>query len=402
MNTKPLEGIKVVELSTYMAAPICGKLLAEWGADVIKIDPINGDPQRLYGSVHQMSVTDDENAVWQFINANKKGMAIDIKTPQGMEIIHRLLVKADIFITNTKSQALEKIKLSYDDLKDIYPKLIYGRISGYGDKGKRANDPGFDGITFWAETGFQIDIGAPGYPTWSPGTIGDYFTGTQLFAGMLLGILKRGKTGKGDYISTSLLGTALNGMVIPILCASYYGYKYPKARGDQMPLAAIYQCKDGESIMLAVLDYPRLFPVMCKEFGLEELINDERFSTREQMNKNRPALISILEETFIKEDSCYWMDIFKRQGIPATIMGRFKDQANNEQGLAAGYLNEFLFPSGRKMNLPGNQIQSAELGLNMMNPAPLFGENTKEILAGLGYSTEQINSLKDNKIVKFM
>lgn len=398
-KTDFLNGLKVVEFATYMAAPISGKWFAEYGAEVIKVDSINGDPLRNYGSIQGMSVTDEENVVWQFTNAGKKGIALNVKSEEGMAVLHKLLAEADVFVTNFRPKVLERLGLTYADLCEKYPRLIYANVSGYGDKGPWKDDPGFDGVSFFARSGFMVDMGTPGQPTYSPGTQGDVMVGTILFGGIMMALLNREKTGKGDEIGISLFGTALNAMTLSIMCASYYGYVYPKAKGDMYPLSYVYTCKDGVSLMPAIVDYVNGFPKFCKAINREEWIDNPRWANRSEMVKHKLEFIELIEEAMLEKDSEEWLKIFNEYGLVVTKMGRFKDMAENEHGLAAGYLVPYDF-GGRVMNVPGNMLQYRSRGLQQMKPAPLEAEHTAPVLESLGYSEEEIAKLAEAGVVK--
>ncbi|MDR0434405.1 MAG: CoA transferase [Gracilibacteraceae bacterium] len=395
--SKRLEGIKVVELSTFLASASCGKLLAQWGADVIKIDPIYDDPYRVFGRTFLMPVTDDENICWQWAHANKKTIAVDPKLPEGREIILKLLADADIMITNFKLETLKKLKLTYDDLKDEFPRLIYGLVTGYGTKGPWKNDPGFDGIAFFARPGWQRGYGSEDLVMLPPGTVGDNITGSNLFMGLLLSLLNRQKTGKGEQVDVSLFGVSMYYTALHMVSASYYGYKLPKSKEERLPLASPYKCKDGNFVLINMISFERGWPAFCKEFGIEKYIEDPRFQTISTVRQNISDMHALFEDLFGQYDSGEMIERCLRANCPATLLGNFKDMSENVHAKEAGYLTPFTFPSGRTINLPMDYIQFTEEEPFEMKPAPLFGEHTREILTGLGYTAAQIDELIEKK-----
>jgi crotonobetainyl-CoA:carnitine CoA-transferase CaiB-like acyl-CoA transferase len=398
MSTR-LEGIKVVELSTYMAAAVTGKLLAQFGADVIKIDPVYDDPFRTFGKTLQQSVADDENACWQWSHANKRAIALDQKTPEGRKILFDLLKDADVFITNYKADSLARSRLTYDDLKDEFPHLIYGWLTGYGLEGPWKDEPGFDGIAYFARPGFQLCFGDENTPILSPGTVGDTITGTNLFTGILLSLLNRSKSNVGEMVDVSLYGTSLFNSALHIISGSYYGFKYPKGRYERLAVTSPYKCSDGKSVLINLVSIDRGWKPFCREMGLEEYADDPRFESMLTIRANGLDIHHLLEDTFVKYSSDEVIERCLRANCPATVMGHYKDKAEDPQGLAAGYLTPYTFPSGKTMNFALNAIHFTNEELFEMGSAPTFGEHSREILESLGYSSEQIQELIDKQIV---
>ena len=208
---KPLEGITVVELSTYIAAPSCGRILATQGARVIKVESPSGDVERKFGPTLFCPANDEENPIYDTLNGGKDHLMLDLKKPEDMERFHKLLAKADVFVTNNRLQALKKMRLDYDSLKERYPKLVYAILLGYGEKGPKVNLPGFDAIAMFATGGLIQDmmVDAPGsYPVYLPMGFGDLVCGTALAGAIGTALYGRTQSGKGDYVSISLYGAA--------------------------------------------------------------------------------------------------------------------------------------------------------------------------------------------------
>lgn len=399
---RPLNGYRVVELSTYVAAPSCSRLLADWGADVIKVESTAGDAFRYFGPTMSVPADDEENPLWDVLNSNKRGMGVDLKTPEGRDVLDRLLGKADVFVTNTRPEALEKLGLGYEAVKQRHAGLIYALVTGFGEKGPDVGLPGFDVVAYWARSGFMADLVKPDeYPMYAPAGFGDMTVGSTLFGGICAALLQRAKTGKGEKISISLYGAAVwfSGIVITTT-QERYGNKYPKTRLEGNPLAIPYRCRDGEWIMLSILEIDRYWPVFCKALGREELPADERFKGRRGILDHRSELIPILEETFAARDREEWVSILTEADIVHARLQHFRDILRDEQAWANGSLYEATFANGEKAILPGTPLQFSEAGPAPRQRGPLLGEHTSEILGELGYSPEQIERLGARQIVK--
>ena len=229
---KPLEGITVVELSTYIAAPSCGRILATQGARVIKVESPAGDVERKFGPTLFCPANDEENPIYDTLNGGKDHLMLDLKKPEDMERFHKLLAKADVFVTNNRLQALKKMRLDYDSLKEHYPKLVYAILLGYGEKGPKVNLPGFDAIAMFATGGLIQDmmVDAPGsYPVYLPMGFGDLVCGTALAGAIGTALYGRTQSGKGDYVSISLYGAAM-WMFSVMSTGTQFGYKWPRGR----------------------------------------------------------------------------------------------------------------------------------------------------------------------------
>ena len=227
---KPLEGIKVVELSTMLAGPMTARLLAEWGADVIKVESMNGDPWRKQYGTSLSPYTEHANPNFDMQNINKRFVAFNMRTPEGKEAMMKLLATADVFLTNYRVQALEQMGLTYDQLKDQFPKLVHASVLGYGSEGAEKNRPGYDYTAFCARTGFLRDFApAGGPPIMTVAGVGDHSVAISLAGGIAAALFKRTKTGVGDKVDVSLLqmgtyiftGGILNG---------FNGREYPRDR----------------------------------------------------------------------------------------------------------------------------------------------------------------------------
>ena len=400
-NKALLSGIRVVELTSYVAAPSCSRLLADWGADVIKVEPLSGDVWHSWGPVMFTPADDEENPLWDLVNANKRGIALNIKRPEGQQILHDLLKKADVFLTNTRLDTLKTMDLDYESLKEKYPELIYALVNGYGEKGPESGRPGFDVVTFWARSGFMADLVKPGeYPIYSPAGFGDIAVGSALFGGICAALFNRLRTGKGDKISISLYGTSIWFSSVMITTAQErYGNKWPKGRYEGNPIALPYKCKDGEWIIIALLNYERYWSGFCQAIGREELIEDSRFKTREDMHNHKKELVKILEETFVTRESAEWVKLLQEADIVHERLRHFSEVTRDEQALANGFVSEIEFANKGKAIMPNTPLRFARTEPMPYKRGPWLGEHTKEVLEELGYSSEQIEEMIKGRVL---
>lgn len=404
VNVRPLDGLKVVELSTFVAAPVCGRLMHDMGADVIKIESFRGDAWRSYGRSMGIPATDDENPVFDIVNSGKKSIALDLKKDKGLEILLKLLENADIFLTNTRAKSLRKLGLDYETLHKKFPKLIYATLTGFGDTGPEVDSPGFDNVAFWGKSGFLVDTSIEtecSYPVLGPTGVGDMITGSTLLGGICAALLKRNKTGVGEYVTASLYGAAIWHMGSMILRAqSRYGDNFPKKRLSSNPFVCPYKCSDGEWLMLSILEYDRYFASLCKLVGLSELIGDPRFKNVETMMQNRSYFIQRLEKCFAARTADEWKKLLIENNIVCEKLPHFADIEKSEQAWANNFIEEFKFANGESCVMPRPALQYSETVLPSTTRGPLLAEHTTEVLTKeLGMSGDEVNELIADSIV---
>ena len=397
---KPLEGVKVVELATVMAGPSCGRYLADWGAEVIKIETRKGDNYRVYPPTMGIPSTQDCSPLFDNVNAGKRGISIDIKTPEGMEAMHKLLAKADVFLTNNRPKALKKNGLDYDSLKEKYPGLIMAQVSSYGLKGPQADAPGQDTIAFWVSTGFTADmmVKTPNsYPVYGSSGTGDFITGLGLAYAVVCALYKKKETGLGDYVVNSLYGCGLwCNSNYNIGCMPRYTWHMPKTRESSAPGSSPFMCKDGEWIMSTVMDIGKQWPGFAKALGHPEWI--EQFGTTKAMTDldNRRYLMGECEKIFLTKTSKEWDELLTQYDVVHDILAHYGDFEHNPQALENGYAFKYTYPNGHETVLIRPSMTSERMGTPKFTPGPMTGENTVEILGELGYSKEQIDSMLES------
>lgn len=405
MQADLLKGIKIVDFTTYAAAPCSVRMLADWGADVIKVEGFSGDPMRAFGAnLGDTPYTEEENPVWEYENGNKRGISVDLKTEKGMEIMHKLLSEADAFVSNVRAASLDKLGLSYEKLHEKYPKLVVGVISGYGLYGKDAPRPGYDVVAFWAKGGALIDMSPDGKaPVTAPYATGDHTCGLALASGILGGILKAKNTGIGEKIVVSLYGTSIWANSLMII-GTQYGVQYPQSRYNPgNPLINSYKCKDGKWITLTILAYERYWDTFCDIFGLDDIKNEPAYRKLQTVVADKEILehcVRRIEEQFILQDREYWAEKLVEADIPFERTLQWKDIPTDQQAIDNNYVKEFKMKSGNTFMLPMTPVQfEGNEGLDS-KPAPLLGEHTEEAISELGYSKAEIEQMIKDGIIK--
>ena len=395
---KPLEGIRVVELATFVAAPTTGRFLADLGAEVIKIEQPQGDGWRDTGyKVGYFSRK--HNPVFDMYNSGKKHISLNVKTPEGMEAMHKLLEGADIFITNLRTNALARNGLDYETLKDKYPALIYGLMLGFGEKGPDAELPAFDTTAFWSRGGFLRSLNDADYdvPVTAPAGIGDAFTGYLLLSEILAALFRRSRDGKGELVKAGLYHNAVYGMgTMNIVTQEPDPTPRPIARKDGPVHMGAFCCADGEWIYFikgSVKEYDKKIATIL---GLEALLDDPRYADPGAIERNREQLYPMFREAFLKQSSDYWLEKLHAIDVGAVRMVHFSDVSKDEQAWANDYLEHVQFPDGVSGVMPTSPLEMESVGKIVTKPAPMVGHDTVAVLQDLGYSDEEIARMNDS------
>lgn len=398
----PLEGIKVVDLTTWVFAPGACALLGDWGAEVIKIeDPTTGDPHRALVSVAGLTVP-DINYPWEVDNRNKRGMAVDLRTEKGKEIVYKLVAESDVFVSNIQTPAIKRLGMDYETLSKINPGLVYARATGYGRKGPESTRPGYDYAAFWARGAIMNNIGEPDSPPPMalPG-LGDSTGSITLAAGVVLALYAREKTGLGQEVDVALLGTAMWCNGISIVGAGVSEERMVKrSRKDwPNPLFNSYECKDRKWIMLVCLQSDRYWSDFCRAMGLEDLEQDPRFDNMINRAANCTDLIGILDRTFQTRSLDELGREFDRLGILWAPVQTFEEAVNDPQALANGFIVEVEHPVHGKFRNVASPVQLGRMPPSIRRTAPELGQHTEEILLEMGYTWDDIISFKEAKAI---
>ena len=390
---KPLEGLFVVELTTYWSATTTCRFLHEMGARVVKIEtPPKGDFCRYYGLSMGMPITAEENPIHDQFNGGKECISLDLKDPENMKVVHNRLAKADMFITSTRTAGLKKLGLDWKTLHAKYPKLVMGQVTGYGNNGPLVSRPGIDAIAFFGANGVILDTrtdpnSPPIYPT---GGMGDTTTGITLLAGVLAALYRARETGIGDYVMTSLYGTG-NFVTTGFATNCNYGYQWPREAHTMSPMGQGYLCKDGKYIYMFVNNYDGAWPTFCKAFDLpEDVVNNPRFNNKVETTKieNRSELVDIVTAQAKKKTAQEILNILVEGDVPACILNQYKDRFEGEwleQSLANGWLSPHTYSSGKTVYLAQMPIYFESQGVHDMYERHRgIGEDNEALLKEFG------------------
>jgi len=398
-HNKPLEGIRVIELANYVAAPIVGRICADMGAEVIKIEGRGGDAWRATSMGHTKT-GHDENPLFDIFNVGKKSISLNMKTEDGKELLFKLLEDADILITNTRNQSLVKLGLDYESLKDRYPRLIYATLTGYGYEGPDCNAPGFDNIAFWSRSGFSADMSfdAPGsYPVNSRYAMGDTIAGTTLFGGVMTALYQRERTGKGDFVTMSLYNAgiwAFGGSIV--MAEKPYCHEFPEKRNFGVATNLPYRCADGEWIRCTFFEFERYAERFFGALGLAGVPEEMGIVTMADAIAAAEKLVPMLEKAFAAKTSEEWLRIFRELDVVCGRINHFRDVLEDEQAWANDYIQKYQCQNGAERILPTCPVRLGSQGAFALGKPVMYGENNDDILTSLNYTPEQIKALKEN------
>jgi crotonobetainyl-CoA:carnitine CoA-transferase CaiB-like acyl-CoA transferase len=406
--SKPLEGIRILEVAQWWFVPSAGALLSDWGAEIIKVEhPEVGDPQR--GLVTSGLIPEGGfNFMWEQPNHGKKSVGIDIKTPGGLELIYKLAEKSDVFLTSFLPDAREKLKIDVDDIRRVNPKIIYARGSGQGVRGPDARRGGYDGASYWARGGIASAItgaGTDGPPVGQRPAFGDSIGGMTIAGGIASALFKRERTGEPSTIDISLLGVALWNISADVTMSkalASLGLKGGMPKMDRKrvpnPIVNAYQTKDGRWLMLIMLQSDRNWPDLCRHLGREDLIDDPRFADAAARAQNGSECVSVLDEIFAARDLEEWKKVLATtDGVWAPVQhpGELYD---DPQVIANGYLPHVKLGDGSECQLVANPVQFDEQPYELTG-APECGQNTEEVLLELGVDWDDIARYKESKAI---
>jgi crotonobetainyl-CoA:carnitine CoA-transferase CaiB-like acyl-CoA transferase len=393
----PLAGIKVIELAQIMAGPTCGMLLADMGADVIKVEKLpGGDDTRSY---MQPSIA-GESAAFMILNRNKRGIAVNLKKPGGLEVVKRLLAGADVVTENYRKGTLEKLGLGYDVLETLNPRLVYCAVSGYGRTGPYADKGGFDLIA-QGFAGIMSITGEPGGPPAKSGTsIADINAGILAALGIVSALVARATTGRGQVVETSLMEAAIQQTFWQSAIFFATGQN-PGPLGSAHLLTAPYQAfptKDGW-INVGGANQSN-WERIVKVIGRLELAADPRFLTNTDRMKNLAALTPLVAESLRARPSADWIREFDAAGVPVGPVNKIGDMLSDPQVHAREMVTEVDHPRAGRVKTLGTPIKFSATPGAITRHAPLLGEHTNEVLEDLGYSAVEIAGLRDDGAVQ--
>lgn len=402
---KPLSGVRVVELTTFVAAPSCGRLLADLGAEVIKVEAPAGDMWRTSGKSYiPTRFCDEENPVFDIYNTGKKMISLNLKNPEGKEAFFKLLETADVFLTNNRPAALHRLGIAYEDVCEQFPGLVYAILLGYGEKGPDSHKPAFDTTAFWTKSGFLRDmamLNSEYTPMSPPFGVGDTFCGYLLMGEICAALFRKLRTGKGDYVCSGLYHNAIFGMgTMNIINQRPFGKTYPTDRiGHGMP-GGVYQCGDGEWMYIGTNSRLILIEKLTRIFGRPELATDRSFVSEAGIAVDPPAFYEVFRQAFLSKSRAEWIEILEAEDIPVMPMKGFADVSEDPQAWANDYLEHVEFANGNVDVMPTSPIEMKSVGSLKTVPSHTVGQDTNDVLANIGYTQEQIEKMRAEGAVR--
>ena len=389
-----LAGIKVIDAANFIAGPVSTTVMADFGADVIKVEPPTGDIYRVRGAGYPASAY---NFPWIVDNRTKRSVAIDLRTTDGQALLHRLVRDADVFVTNAPIESRARLGIRYEELAALNARLIYASITAYGETGDEASKPGFDSIALWARTGLMDLVRSSENvpPARSLPGMGDHPTGISLYAAIMTGLYQRERTGRGGMVSTSLMANGLwmNAIQVQgILCGTPTVVRPPREEAVSA-LANMYRCRDDRWFMLTITGDERHWDTFAKGIGRADLTTDPRFAETSQRRTNARLLTKVLDEVFAAKDWAEWYPILEKTGVAFGVVATLADIPHDEQMRASGALVPIEDARAGAAYTVSSPLQVAGQEKVPATLAPEIGEHTVEVLKGAGVPEAEIARL---------
>ncbi|KAG8848376.1 hypothetical protein FRB91_010871 [Serendipita sp. 411] len=404
----PLEGVKIVDLSRVLAAPLCSMLLADLGADVIKVESLTGDDTRSWQPPSATLLEGDiplpdhppESAYFLCVNRNKRSISVNFKTSEGLEIVRKLISQSDVLIENYIPGKLDKLGLGYEACKEINPHLIYTSISGYGQTGPYATAAGYD-VVIEAEAGLMHITGDPHGPPAKVGVAAtDVATGLYAHGAVLAALLSRQKTGKGAWIDCNLIESQIAGLaniasnyLIAGASASRHGTAHPSIVPYQ-----VFPCQDG-GLMVGVGN-DKQFEIFCDVLGQKNMASSQKFSTNKARVENREELVGLIEASMRRKPIAHWLSRLSGKGIPFGPINDIERTFEHPQVVARNLVVKVDHPRAGRIKLVGPAVTYNGERMKVRLAPPYIGQHTREVLGQIGYTDEEIDELMTLRVVR--
>ncbi|HUV11403.1 MAG TPA: CoA transferase [Acidimicrobiia bacterium] len=391
-----LDGIKVVELAEHGFVPSCGAILADWGADVVKIERPTGDPLRSVMTAGLVVDTGDFNFLFELYNRNKRGITLDLRHASGRAAFDRLVQGADVLITSFLPSARTKLRVTPEDLWAINPRLVYAKGHGQGQRGPDADLGGFDSISFWARGGVGHILTAPGAPLVMPrGAFGDAPSGAMLAGGVAAALFQRERTGKGSVVDVALLATAVWQLSTDLTSTAYLREEPAKLQAGKAlanPMVGPFRSADDRWLMFSMIDDIRHWPPLCRALGLDDLIEDPRFVDSDARHANADTLHACITERIGSLPLAELVGALAAEDTLFATMASPLEVIDDPQVVANGYLAQH--PTDPRARLATSPMQFDDEMTEVTRAAPKLGEHTDEVLAEIGLTADDIDALR--------
>jgi len=402
--TKPLSGIRVLELASHVFVPIGGGVLTEWGAEVVKIEhPVTGDPYRGLVTAGLHKSYNGVDPSFQFTNRGKQSVSIDMKQAPGRDLVYRLASKCDVFLTNFRPDARKRLRIECEDIRAHNASIIYVRGSGYGVRGPDVQRGGYDSAAYWARSGMGSVFTAAGaeQPAMQRPAFGDVVGGLTIAGAIAAALYRRATTGEPSVVDVSLLAVGMWQLQPDITHAKLNPEGSSAVRDRKAtwnPLSCAYRTRDGRFLVLTMLDADRYWADFCEVIGHPELIADPRFLDMAARKANARACVEFLDRVFARRDYRDWCDTLRQaKGVWAPLQSPLEVHSD-PQVAANGYLSDVEMVNGSQLTLVSSPAQFNEQP-GRPTRAPEQGEHTEKVLLDLGVSWEEITSLKERGVI---
>jgi crotonobetainyl-CoA:carnitine CoA-transferase CaiB-like acyl-CoA transferase len=400
-NDLLFEGLKVIDVASWIAGPVAATILADYGADVIKVEmPGTGDGYRALAAAPGMPVS-DVNYTWMMDSRNKRSLTLNLKDPRGKAILLRLVADCDVYVTNQPMPMRRALGLTYDDLKQINPRLIFASLTAYGEGGPERDREGFDLVAYWARTGL-MDLVRTGdvEPAQSLPGMGDHPTAIALYAAIVTALFRREKTGTGSEVHTSLLanGVWAAGCVAQakLMDADFSGWRSSARIAITRPL---YRASDDRWLQFTMVRTPTEIDALLQTVGLGHLLADQRFATPDARLENGAELVEQMRDRITLRTSQEWLASFREARVPAALMGTLDDLLSDPQ-LTVNRMTVPTDDSGRQtQRVINHPVNVTSLPRRPVHPAPDLGQHSDEILGSLGFHPAEIAELRSQRVI---
>lgn len=396
---RPFEGLKVIDCASFIAAPAAATILSDFGADVIKVEPPEGDPYRELFRPQGFG-PENRNYGWELDSRNKRSIALDLKQPDGRAVLHRLAEGADVFITNLPLSARARLQIDHASISALNPRLIYASFTAYGELGEEAEKTGFDSTAYWSRSGL-MDLIKPDHtapPARSVAGFGDHPSAMTLFAAITTALYRRERTGQGGLVTSSLLANGLWAnacMVQAQLVGAPVPPRQPRESGAN-PMTNVYRCRDGKWLHLVMLNEARQFLPLMELLECPALAQEPKFATPEARRANSAEMIAILDRQFARRDMAEWRDRMDAVGITFSAVSTLADIPEDRQMHAAGALVPFAQAGGFTVSSPFSLHGAEKVA---PGNAPDLGEHSETVLREAGYGEAEIEALRARRVI---
>ncbi len=392
-----MDGIKVIEVGAWVAGPACGGILADWGADVVKVEPPDGDPFRSLDWLYA-----NGNPPFDLDNRGKRSLTLDLSQADGLDLLHRLLADADVFVSNVRPGGLERMGLDYESLADRYPRLIYASVTGYSLRGLERDRHAYDIGAFWSRAGIAAALTPQGADLpYQRGGMGDHMTAMAVAGGVAAALFHREKTGEGQLVESSLLrlGGYLLGWDHNVTAMTGADTEPSTRKGPPNPLINCYGCADGKWLWMLGLEGDRHWANTVAALGRPEWEHDERFRDIEARLANSPVLTALIDEVMVTKTRAEWGAIFDAGDVWWSPVQTTLEMRGDPQARAAGCWVEVPTGDGQTVEMVASPVDFSATPWQVRGPVPELGQHTELVLVELGVDWDRIAELKEAGVI---